>query len=372
MSGKKWALAASLTGIPIVLVGGGVLAIALAVAAIGGGAAAAVPPSIPGIPAMMLQAYSQAAAGTSKVAPGCVGMRWSILAGIAQIESNQAAGHTIASDGTITPPILGPRLDGSGAGGNTTPVYDTDRGRWDGDTVYDRAVGPFQFLPGTWKTTGVDGNGDGAADPNNAFDAALGAVRYLCGTGKRDLTDTAQLRQAIFTYNHSQTYVDEVLGWVTRFDQMAAQSGQNATPVAGSGKGAAIVAAAEKWLGTPYSWGGGDAHGPTLGQAQGAGTVGFDCSGLALYAYAQVGIHLPRVAADQFMTGTRISRAAGLAALTPGDLVFFAVNPATGAGVHHVGIYAGGGQMVDAPHTGSVVRIEPVWLDSYAGAVRYP
>lgn len=371
MNGKQWGLVALLGASPVVLGVGGVLAATMAVVAVGGGATASAPTSIPGIPPVLLQAYGQAAAQTAKVAPQCTGMRWSILAGIAQIESDQAAGTTIAADGTITPPILGPRLDGSGAGGNTTPVYDTDHGQWDGDTVYDRAVGPFQFIPSSWQIYGADANGDGKADPNNAFDAALGAVKHLCGAGKRDLTDLAQLREAILGYNHSQTYVDEVTGWITRFDQMGAAAGST-TPVAGSGKGAAVVAAAQRWLGWPYSWGGGDASGPTYGQGTGANTKGFDCSGLTVYAYAQVGVQLPRVAAQQFMVGTRIPRSAGLGPLAPGDLLFFAANPATGAGVHHVAIYVGGGQMINAPHTGAAVRVEPVWMDQYAGAVRLP
>src|SRR5258708_2315472 len=102
-----------------------------------------------GIPDRMFTAYQAGAAGVTSYLPGCQGMRWQILAGVARIESNHAAGHTVAIDGDITPHILGPRLDGSGSGGNTTAIKDTDNGRWDGDSVYDRAVGPFQFLPAT-------------------------------------------------------------------------------------------------------------------------------------------------------------------------------------------------------------------------------
>jgi len=91
-------------------------------------------------------------------------------------------------------------------------IPDSDGGRWDGDTVWDRAVGPMQFLPGTWRSLGRDGSGDQVADPNNLFDAAVSAAGYLCLSGG-DLTDPTRLRQAVYSYNHSWPYVDAVLGW---------------------------------------------------------------------------------------------------------------------------------------------------------------
>ena len=91
-------------------------------------------------------------------------------------------------------------------------IPDSDGGRWDGDTTWDRAVGPMQFLPGTWRSLGRDGNGDRVADPNNLFDAAVSAAGYLCLSGG-DLSDPARLRQAVYGYNHSWAYVDAVLGW---------------------------------------------------------------------------------------------------------------------------------------------------------------
>src|SRR5689334_10339518 len=91
----------------------------------------------PGIPPRMLTAYQNAAAHVTTIVPACKGMKWPILAGIAEVESHHAAGHTIADiSGDISPPILGPRLDGSGAGGNTTPVVDTDSGKWDNDREF--------------------------------------------------------------------------------------------------------------------------------------------------------------------------------------------------------------------------------------------
>ncbi|MGG7381593.1 lytic transglycosylase domain-containing protein, partial [Escherichia coli] len=91
--------------------------------------------------------------------------------------------------GTVSPRITGPPLDGNGV----ASIPDSDGGRWDGDTTWDRAVGPMQFLPGTWRTLGRDGNGDRVADPNNLFDAAVSAAGYLCLSGGGDLTDQARL-----------------------------------------------------------------------------------------------------------------------------------------------------------------------------------
>ena len=102
--------------------------------------------------------------------------------------------------------MLGPVLDGHGF----AAVADTDHGRWDGDTRWDRAVGPMQFIPGTWGTFGVDGDGDGVANPQDVEDAAAGTAAYLC-YGGRDLSDPAALRRAVLSYNHSVAYLRLVM-----------------------------------------------------------------------------------------------------------------------------------------------------------------
>jgi cell wall-associated NlpC family hydrolase len=134
----------------------------------------------------------------------------------------------------------------------------------------------------------------------------------------------------------------------------------------GSGLGGVVAQAALKWLGTPYSWGGGNPSGPSLGIEQGAHTVGFDCSGLVLYAWARAGVRLVHYATTQYNSGPHPPRDK----LRPGDLVFFAHDPSNPATIHHVGIYVGHDQMVEAPFTGARVRISYAFRPDYAGATR--
>ncbi|MFF4308330.1 NlpC/P60 family protein [Streptomyces sp. NPDC001601] len=324
------------------------------------------------IPARMLTAYKKAVQQVGTYVPKCRGMRWQILAGIAKVESNHAIGHSIAANGDIRPRIYGVLLNGSGQGGNTTPVADTDHGRWDGTATGERAVGPFQFLPSTWASVGEDANGDKVADPHNADDAALGAAVYLCGAG-RDLTQRAQLSAAILKYNHSSEYVATVLGWIDQYT--AAAEDPDLTNV--TGKVRTVIEAALSQRGVPYSWGGGTAKGPSYGICcspsgrSGSAIKGFDCSGLTLYAYAQAGIQLPRTAAAQAGAGQRIPASLGAGALTPGDLVFFAYAPGRDSTIYHVGIYAGSGRMINAARPGTVVRLDSVnTMSGYAGGAR--
>lgn len=116
---------------------------------------------------------------------------------------------------------------------------------------------------------------------------------------------------------------------------------------------AAAIAAAGTRLGAPYVWGA-------------AGPDSFDCSGLVQWAYAQAGVALPRVAADQWNAGPH----PGLAQLAPGDLLFWATDPSDPSTIHHVAIYLGGGNMIAAPHTGDVVKVQPVYLTGFVGATR--
>ncbi|MEU9033351.1 C40 family peptidase [Streptomyces sp. NPDC048352] len=323
-----------------------------------------------GIPERMMAAYLTGAAQVTAHVPGCKGMRWQVLAGIARVESDHAAGHLVGASGDIDPIITGPRLDGSGAGGNTTPIHDSDGGRWDNDSAYDRAVGPFQFLPETFLAYGKDGNKDGTISPHNADDAAAAAAVYLCGNG-RNLADREQLRAAIHTYNLSWAYVDDVMSGIDRYDSLGT------APAVPSGNIGAVIQAALAQQGVPYSWGGGGPGGPSTGICcspggqDGGAVTGFDCSGLTQYAYAKAGIMLPRTAATQAGVGRRIPASAGYGALRPGDLIFYGYSPTSDSTIHHVGIYLGDGKMINAPRPGTQVRIDPVTaMPDYAGGAR--
>ncbi|MER6980900.1 lytic transglycosylase domain-containing protein, partial [Streptomyces carpinensis] len=165
-------------------------------------------PAEAGIPATVLDAYRKAEAELRDTRPGC-NLPWQLLAAIGKVESGQARGGRVDENGTTLSPILGPVLNGSGF----AHISDTDHGAYDGDTTYDRAIGPMQFIPSTWAWAGRDGNGDGKKDPNNVYDAALAAGHYLCRNGW-DLSDDGDLRSAILSYNNSQDYLNTVLSWL--------------------------------------------------------------------------------------------------------------------------------------------------------------
>jgi len=136
-------------------------------------------------------------------------MEWWMLAGISKIEGRHGTfrGGQLDARGFPSLKIIGPALTGAGA---FALIRDTDGGLLDEDPLFDRAVGPMQFIPSTWARWGRDGDGDGFANPHNIYDAAAGAAAYLCA-GRGDLTDEAQLRAAYFSYNHSLFYVSMVL-----------------------------------------------------------------------------------------------------------------------------------------------------------------
>jgi membrane-bound lytic murein transglycosylase B len=160
-----------------------------------------------GIPTVALNAYRVAAARLAHAQPSC-GIDWALLAGIGREESDhgQFAGAVLHTDGVSTPRIIGIALNGKG----TALIRDTDHGALDGDTVFDRAVGPMQFIPSTWALYGTDANGDGKADPFNINDAALTAARYLCAAGGNLRTQAGQVA-AVLAYNHSDQYLAQVL-----------------------------------------------------------------------------------------------------------------------------------------------------------------
>ncbi|ORV43170.1 lytic transglycosylase domain-containing protein [Mycolicibacterium doricum] len=158
------------------------------------------------IPAMALSAYRNAERMMAAAVPNC-GVSWNLLAGIGRIESGHAYGGATDSRGTAVSPIYGPALDGT-LPGNEVIELSRNANR----VTYARAMGPMQFLPGTWARYASDGDGDGKADVQNLYDSALAAARYLC-SGGLNLRDPSQVMSAILRYNNSVAYARNVLGW---------------------------------------------------------------------------------------------------------------------------------------------------------------
>jgi membrane-bound lytic murein transglycosylase B len=150
-----------------------------------------------------LDAYVKAADALAALQPSC-GLRWQLLAGVGRTESFHGTfgGAALDGNGNESKPIVGIPLDGSNG---TAFIGDTDGGALDGDTAVDRAVGPFQFIPGTWSKFARDGNGDGVIDPQNYYDGSLAAATYLCRQGPGLDGDEGMLR-ALRSYNNSTEY----------------------------------------------------------------------------------------------------------------------------------------------------------------------
>lgn len=278
------------------------------------------------IPTDLLSVY-MAAASTCPVLP------WQVLAAVGWVESRHAGGRSDPGTGDVTPPIVGPALDGSGG---VRAIHDASQP--DG---WARALGPMQFLSTTWiawATLAPDRPPGASPDVNNAWDAIYSAARYLCG-GRGRLDD---VKSALLRYNRSGDYVEQVM---TKAVAYGLGSGSPVTNALATGSADAVVAAAMTQLGVPYVWG---------AETPGAG---FDCSGLVQWAFSQAGIALPRTTQQQVLTGMPVS----LEDIRPGDLVFSrSVRGGRAIDLGHVGIYAGGGSVIIAPRTGAVVRLQPV------------
>ncbi len=162
------------------------------------------------IPQRALEAYANAHAVMAATKPTC-SLTWVTLAGIAAVESKHGEfqGRTLEADGLPSTPIIGIPLNGAPG---VRAIADTDGGLLDGDNVWDRAVGPFQFIPSTWAAWRADGNLDGISDPQNIDDAALAAAQYLCADN-RNLGVGDDWLRAILSYNQSVEYAQQVYGF---------------------------------------------------------------------------------------------------------------------------------------------------------------
>lgn len=226
------------------------------------------------------------------------------------------------------------------------------------------AIGIAQFMPGTWPNWSSPQDGDGKQDPRNPADAIPAAARYDCaishqlsGIGGDAVANmlagynagpgAVEQYQGIPPYAETQNYVKNI--------EALEQAFRAPDPtLAPSDMAVRAIAYAYNRLGTPYEWGG-------------DGTDGrFDCSGLVQAAYTSVGITMPRTASEQWYTGPHVP----VDQLQPGDLVFYATDLSNPGSIHHVGIYVGGGVMIDAPHTGAVIRFDPIGAADYLGATR--
>ncbi|WP_235614570.1 NlpC/P60 family protein [Streptomyces ambofaciens] len=229
------------------------------------------------------------------------------------------------------------------------------------------AQGIAQFIPGTWATHGVDGDGDGDRDVWDPNDAIPSAASYDCSLASYvkdvpgNLTENmlasynagayAVIKyQGVPPYKETQNYVQVI----TTLEKSFAAPETRVDP---SEQAAGAIAYAQEKLGTPYLWGGN-------GTADQGGR--FDCSGLTKAAYESVGIKLPRVANDQYNAGPHPSRGE----LLPGDLVFFSDDLTNSRAIRHVGMYVGGGYMINAPRPGAVIRFDPIDTPDYFGATR--
>ncbi|MGW7295763.1 C40 family peptidase [Streptomyces xiamenensis] len=232
------------------------------------------------------------------------------------------------------------------------------------------AQGIAQFIPGTWAVHGIDANGDGVADVWDPEDAIVSAAAYNCSLASyvRDVPgDPVDNMLAAYNagpyaviqyggvppYTETQNYVRVIRAAEESF----AAPPEDQERLAPSELAAGAVHFAQDKLGTPYLWGGN-------GTPEHEGR--FDCSGLTKAAYEAVGIELPRVANDQWASGPHPERDE----LLPGDLVFFANDLTDSRSIHHVGIYVGGGYMIDAPYTGAEIRFDPIDSADYFGATR--
>ncbi len=170
------------------------------------------------VPVVALQAYAYAELVLAQTTPACH-LSWTTLAAIGKVESGHGSSNkaVLYPDGRALPRIVGPPLDGKDG---RAAVPDTDQGGLDGDATWDRAVGPMQFIPSTWRSQAVDADNDSVRDPSDIDDAALAAANYLC-SGGRDLKTPTGWWQAIAAYNAPQSYGEKIFAAANTYGQQS-------------------------------------------------------------------------------------------------------------------------------------------------------
>ncbi|MFG3598770.1 lytic transglycosylase domain-containing protein [Micromonospora chersina] len=171
-----------------------------------------------GIPQVAMQAYGYAELVLAQTQRSCQ-LSWTTLAAIGYVESRHGSANraTLRPDGVAAPEILGAPLDGQGG---RSRILDTDQGQLDHDRVYDRALGPMQFIPSTWQEIGADADNDGVKNPHDIDDAALAAGRYLC-KGGRNMTIPGDWWGAILSYNDVRRYAQDVFDKADEYGRLS-------------------------------------------------------------------------------------------------------------------------------------------------------
>ncbi|MEF9915697.1 bifunctional lytic transglycosylase/C40 family peptidase [Streptomyces sp. P5-A9] len=242
------------------------------------------------------------------------------------------------------------------------------------------AQGIAQFMPSTWASHGIDANHDGKTDVWDPEDAIPSSAKYLC-TIAEDVKDVPgnKRNNMLAAYNAGSGAVKKYNGVPpykeTQNYVQTISAAADSNPGGGAGtttdQAVTVINAAERKIGIPYSWGGGNANSESSGSCcspngkSGVGIVGFDCSGLTVYAYAKAGIALPRTAAQQYAASEPVNPRQ----VRPGDLVFYGTSAAS---IHHVGIYVGNGYILNAAKPGTKVRYDPMDMMSDLYAVARP
>ncbi|MFG1660567.1 lytic murein transglycosylase [Micromonospora chersina] len=171
-----------------------------------------------GIPQVAMQAYGYAELVLAQTQRSCQ-LSWTTLAAIGYVESRHGSANRaiLQSNGVAAPEILGAPLDGQGG---RSRILDTDQGQLDHDRVYDKALGPMQFIPSTWQEIGADADNDGVKNPHDIDDAALAAGRYLC-KGGRNMTIPGDWWGAILSYNDVRRYAQDVFDKADEYGRLS-------------------------------------------------------------------------------------------------------------------------------------------------------